>query len=163
MRRQLRVLWKMGEWSRFDLAPRRRCSSTVSLDPWSMKFGVLPGRWTSSDAFNSSVTAGVFCGSSQRLEAMELRLTWGWRRRASSGGRRRWQNREVCIGSRGINVIFLFLRGLCAKGWDSFLLYPTCLYLYVYTSCTVLVLINTGTVASKKRKRTSVRGAWSAV
>ena len=93
----------------------RRCSSTVSLDPWSMKFGVLPGRWTSSDAFNSSMTAGVFCGSSQRLEAMKLRLTWGWRRRASSGGRRRRQNREVCIGSRGLNVIFLFLRGLCVK------------------------------------------------
>jgi len=95
--------------------PRRRCSSTVSLDPWSMKFGVLPGRWTSSDAFNSSVTAGVLCGFSQHLEAMELRLTRGWRRRASSGGRRRRRNREVCIGSRGLNVIFLFLRGLCVK------------------------------------------------
>jgi len=36
----------------------------ASLDPRSTKLGVRSGRWNTSDGFNSSVGAGVFCSSS---------------------------------------------------------------------------------------------------
>jgi len=75
-----------GRVEQVSSCPPQRRSSTASLDPRSTKLGVHPSRWTTSDGFNSSVPAGVLCISSQCLEATELRLIWGWQRRASSGG-----------------------------------------------------------------------------
>ena len=40
--------------------PWRCRSSTASLDPRSTKLGVRPGRWTTSDGFNSSMGLCVF-------------------------------------------------------------------------------------------------------
>jgi hypothetical protein len=62
--------------------------------------------------------ASVFCGSLQRLVAMELRWIWGWWREICSGDRcrRKLEDEDAMVsGSRDQNVVCLFFRDLCAK------------------------------------------------
>jgi hypothetical protein len=74
--------------------------------------------------------AGVYCGSSQSLLAMELWLTYGWWRLASGDGRRRWNLEDSgCRGSKDWIAISLFFRDLCA-----FSSVPLSTYLYLYES-----------------------------
>jgi hypothetical protein len=92
--------------------------------------GRVPGRWFLSVCFISSKMAGVYCGSTQSLLAMELWLTYGWWRLASGDGRRRWNLEDSgCRGSKDWIAISLFFRDLCA-----FSSVPLSTYLYLYES-----------------------------
>jgi len=79
-----------------------------------------PDRWKFSVGFNSSVAAGVLCGSFQSLRAMEFPLVSG--SAAAAGDGVVWQRRRrgilqslVWIGSMGFVVFFVFLEALSAS------------------------------------------------
>ena len=78
--------------------------------------GCVPGRWTISDGFISSVTTSVFCGSCQSLMARRHLRFVGGRRPflVNAGGDRRRD--PVRKGPRDLNVIFMFFRVLSANG-----------------------------------------------
>ena len=78
--------------------------------------GCVPGRCFFSVRFILPTVVSVYCGSSQSLIAMELRLAMGWWRTvleaAGDGRRRRNRARE---GSWVLYVISALSRGLCVR------------------------------------------------
>jgi hypothetical protein len=116
--------------SRGGICHRRR---VLVHGRWSS--GCIPGRCSFSVCFISLFGASVYCGYLQSLMAIGLLPTRGWRRRSSGDVR---QQRSLAAstdrGFRALSVISVFLRGLCAIGRHSCLLYPSRMYLYLYVS-----------------------------
>ncbi|OQU78072.1 hypothetical protein SORBI_3009G148950 [Sorghum bicolor] len=109
MERQLRFVREVGEWSCNLVVPRQHQSAMASLHPGSPGLGAHPWPMDPQPLLHLvQDMVGVYCGSSQILLAMELWLTCGWRRWASSDGRRRWNQEDLdCRVPRELACSFL--------------------------------------------------------
>jgi len=136
IKKQFRVVWKFGEWTWFAYLP---AASVVGGELVSM----VVGAWGVSPADVVQATASSRSGrvstaaTSKASWRLGLLLTWDpWWRSSGDGRRQRSQVDSIGRVSKDLFVISMFGRGLCVKGRDSSLLYPSRMYLYVYCLCT---------------------------
>lgn len=110
--------------------------------------GCVPGRCAFIDVFIPSSGTGDYCGSFESNLAMGLLQICGGhdvffdggdRRRIDDGGRWRLLAIWGITGSRVLNEIYVFLRGLCVRWWAQLSMYPFRMYLYSYVYLYVLV------------------------